>query len=188
MAGRIVGILSLQGAFIEHEECLKKCGAVPVQIRKPEQMDEVEGLIIPGGESTAIGKLMRDFGLDQKIIARSTEGMPIWGTCAGMILLAKDIIAMNQVHLKLMDISVRRNAYGRQVDSFETELQVDEIGFCRGVFIRAPHIEKVWGETRIMASFEERVVMAKEGNLIVTSFHPELTEDLSIHKYFLEMI
>jgi 5'-phosphate synthase pdxT subunit len=151
VAGRKVGILSLQGAFIEHEACLNKCGAQPVQIRKPQQLDEVEGLIIPGGESTAIGKLMHDFGLDEKITARSGEGMPIWGTCAGMILLAREIIEMDQVHLNLMDISVRRNAYGRQVNSFETELKVEEIGICKGVFIRAPRIEKVWGETKIMS-------------------------------------
>jgi 5'-phosphate synthase pdxT subunit len=188
VAGKRIGILALQGAFIEHEDSLRKCGACPIQVRTAQEMEEIEGLIIPGGESTTIGKLMQAYGLDDKIKARHAEGMPIWGTCAGMILLAKEIDEFEQEHLNLMDIRVRRNAFGRQVDSFETELDVVGIGRSRGVFIRAPYVEKVWGEARVLAYHQERIVMVQEGKLLATAFHPELTEDLSIHNYFLEMI
>ena len=188
MAGKRIGILALQGAFIEHEASLRKCGASPRQVRTAQEMDEIEGLIIPGGESTTIGKLMQAYGLDEKIKAKHAEGMPIWGTCAGMILLAKEIAEIEQVHLSLMDIGVRRNGFGRQVDSFETELEVAGIGQSRGVFIRAPYVDKVWGEARVLAYHQERIVMVQEGKLLATAFHPELTEDLSIHSYFLEML
>lgn len=188
MAGKKVGILALQGAFIEHENCLRKCGAQPRQIRTGQELAEVEGLIIPGGESTAIGKLMQAYGLDEKIKDRCEQGMPIWGTCAGMILLAREIVQTEQPGLKLMDMAVRRNGFGRQVDSFETELEVTGIGQCRGVFIRAPYVEKVWGEARILAYYQERIVMVQEAKRLATAFHPELTGDLSIHRYFLEML
>jgi 5'-phosphate synthase pdxT subunit len=187
VAGKKIGILALQGAFIEHEAALHKCGACPRQVRTAQELDEIEGLIIPGGESTTIGKLMQAYGLDDKIKARHAEGMPIWGTCAGMILLAKEIVEIEQVHLSLMDIRVRRNGFGRQVDSFETELEVEGIGRSRGVFIRAPYVDKVWGEAQVLAYYQERIVMVQEGKLLATAFHPELTEDLSIHSYFLEM-
>jgi 5'-phosphate synthase pdxT subunit len=180
--------LALQGAFIEHEVALRKCGALPRQVRTVQDLEQVEGLILPGGESTTIGKLMQAYGMDEKIKTRCVEGMPIWGTCAGMILLAREIVAMNQTGLQLMDMAVRRNGFGRQVDSFETELEVAGVGRCRGVFIRAPYVEKVWGETRILAYYQERIVMVQEGNRLATAFHPELTEDLSIHSYFLEML
>jgi 5'-phosphate synthase pdxT subunit len=188
VAGRRLGILALQGAFIEHEVALRKCGALPQQVRTGQDLEQVEGLILPGGESTTIGKLMQAYGLDEKIKTRCAEGMPIWGTCAGMILLAREIVAMNQTGLQLMDMAVRRNGFGRQVDSFETELEVAGVGHCRGVFIRAPYVEKVWGETRPLAYYQERIVMVQEGNRLATAFHPELTEDLSIHSYFLEML
>ncbi len=188
MAGKRIGILALQGAFIEHENALSKCGASPRQVRTAQELDEIEGLIIPGGESTTIGKLMQAYGLDDKIKARHAEGMPIWGTCAGMILLAKEIAEIEQVHLSLMNIGVRRNGFGRQVDSFETELEVEGIGRSRGVFIRAPYVDKVWGEARVLAYHKELIVMVQEGKLLATAFHPELTEDLSIHSYFLEMV
>jgi len=188
VAGKKVGILSLQGAFIEHEQSLQRCGAQPRQVRTVQDLDEIEGLIIPGGESTTIGKLMKAYGLDEKIKARNAEGMPVWGTCAGMILLAREIVEMDQVQLNLMDISVKRNGFGRQVDSFETELKVEGIGSCKGVFIRAPYVEKVWGEARIMACHKEHIVMVQEGRLLATAFHPELTNDLSIHNYFMEML
>jgi len=188
VAGKKIGILSLQGAFIEHEQSLQRCGAQPRQVRTVQDLDEIEGLIIPGGESTTIGKLMRAYGLDEKIKARCAEGMPVWGTCAGMILLAREIVEMDQVQLNMMDISVKRNGFGRQVDSFETELNVEGIGSCKGVFIRAPYVEKVWGEARIMASHKQRIVMVQEDKLLATAFHPELTNDLSIHSYFMEML
>lgn len=151
-------------------------------------MDDIEGLILPGGESTTIGKLMQEYGLIEKIRARHAEGMPIWGTCAGMILLAREIAEMDQVSLGLMDIAVRRNGFGRQVDSFETELKVEGINHCRGVFIRAPYVERVWGDAQILAYYEDKIVMVQEGKLLATAFHPELTDDPSIHSYFLEML
>lgn len=187
MVGKRIGILSLQGAFIEHEAAVRKCGANPRQIRTASELDEIDGLIIPGGESTTIGKLMQAYKLEDKIKNRYAEGMPIWGTCAGMILLAKEIADIEQVQLSLMDIRVKRNGFGRQIDSFETELEVEGIGRSRGVFIRAPYVEKVWGEAKVMAYRQEKIVMVREGKLLATAFHPELTEDLSIHHYFLEM-
>lgn len=188
MAGNKVGVLALQGAFIEHEQSLRKCGAEPHQVRTIRDLERVDGLIIPGGESTTIGKLMQTFGLDQKIIERCRQGMPLWGTCAGMILMAREIAEDEQPSLKLMDIRVRRNAFGRQVDSFEADLQIEGIGHCRGVFIRAPYVEKAWGTTRIMAYYRGKIVMVQQANLLATAFHPELTQDLSIHRYFLEMV
>lgn len=188
MAGKRVGVLALQGAFVEHEAALQKCGARPCQVRTVQDIDEIEELIIPGGESTTIGKLMHAYGLIEKIQKRYAEGMPIWGTCAGMILLAREVVGMEQVHLNLMNIAVRRNGFGRQVDSFETELQVEGINHCRGVFIRAPYVEKVWGNARILAYHQDKIVMVQQGTLLATSFHPELTDDPSIHDYFLEML
>lgn len=186
MAGKKIGVLALQGAFIEHEACLKKCGVEAVQIRKAEEMDDIDGLIIPGGESTTIGRLMREYGIDAKILKRVQEGMPVWGTCAGMILLAKEL-DQDEPWLKLMDIKVKRNAYGRQVDSFETELDIKGVGKIRGVFIRAPYVEKVWGEAEVLCVHDDKIVMVKQGKLLATSFHPELTDDLRLHKYFVEL-
>jgi 5'-phosphate synthase pdxT subunit len=151
-------------------------------------LDEIAGLVIPGGESTTIGKLMITFGLDGVIKERAKEGMPIWGTCAGMIMVAKEVADSDQFRLGLMDIGVRRNAFGRQVDSFETNLDIEGLGQARGVFIRAPYVDKVWGEARVLAQHEGKIVMVQEGNnLLATAFHPELTDDLDVHKYFLAM-
>lgn len=189
MAGKkVIGVLALQGAFVEHEAAIEKCGAQACQVRKPEQLQEVDALIIPGGESTTIGKLMREFGLEQAILDRAAQGMPIWGTCAGMILLAKEIDNSDQLRLGLMDMKVKRNAFGRQVDSFEADLDIDNIGTTRGVFIRAPYAEKVWGEARIMARYQNKIVMVQQNNLLSTAFHPELTQGLCIHRYFLDMV
>ncbi len=188
MAGKKIGILALQGAFIEHEAAIKRCGAEARQIRTRDELEAVDGLIIPGGESTTIGKLLKATRLDEKIIAQYQEGMPIWGTCAGMILLAKEIVDMQQPGLELMNITVRRNAFGRQVDSFETELEVADIGLCRGVFIRAPYVEKIGAGVRVMAYHDGKMVMVEEGQLLATAFHPELTQDTSIHDYFLQKI
>jgi 5'-phosphate synthase pdxT subunit len=188
VAGKKIGILALQGAFIEHQHALQRCGAQSVQIRTVKELESVEGLIIPGGESTTIGKLMKLVNLDEAIKQRNLAGMPVWGTCAGMILLAKDIVGMDQVHLDLMDISVIRNAYGRQVDSFEADLEVAGIGNTRGVFIRAPYVEKVWGEAKVLATHHDKIVMVQEGQLLATSFHPELTLETCIHDYFLNMV
>lgn len=188
MAGKKVGVLALQGAFVEHEAALRKSGAQPCQVRTVRELAEVNGLIIPGGESTTMGKLMQAYGLLEPIQKRCREGMPIWGTCAGMILLAREIVEIEQISLNLMDMAVRRNAYGRQVESFETELQVEGINHCRGVFIRAPYVERAWGDTQVLATYQDKIVMVKENNMLATAFHPELTDDLSIHVYFLEML
>lgn len=187
MAGKKIGVLAMQGAFMEHEYAVRRCGAESVQIRKPEELKMVDALIIPGGESTTIGKLIRKYELDEEIKAQSGAGMPIWGTCAGMILLAKEIAESEQPHLGLMDCRVIRNGFGRQVDSFETELQINNLGTSKGVFIRAPFIEKVWGEADVLSMFEQRIVMVQQGKLLATAFHPELTSDLSIHDYFIKM-
>ncbi len=188
MAGKKVGVLALQGAFVEHEAALLKSGAYPTQVRTIQELEQVEGLIIPGGESTTMGKLLMAYGLLEPIQKRCHEGMPIWGTCAGMILMAREIVEMKQVGLDLMDMAVRRNAYGRQVESFETELQVEGINRCRGVFIRAPYVERVWGNAQVLSTYQDKIVMVKEKNMLATAFHPELTNDLSIHVYFLEML
>ena len=185
-----VGVLALQGAFREHRVMLEQCGVEAVEIRKPEELDSVAGLIIPGGESTTIGKMLVDWGLMEKIKSRASEGMAIYGTCAGMIVLAKDIIGSNQPRLGLMDIKVRRNATGRQRESFEADLQVPEFGPepVRAVFIRAPYIENVGPEVKVLAWVDKHAVVARQGRLLATSFHPELTRDDRIHKYFIAMI
>lgn len=184
-----VGVLAMQGAFREHGKVLESCGCEPVEVRKAEHLEGLAGLIIPGGESTAIGKLLVDFGLLDKIQALGRKGFPIFGTCAGLILLAKDIVDSNQPRLGLMDITARRNAYGRQVDSFEIDLPVPELGEnpIRAVFIRAPYIEKAGPEVKVMASFREKVILARQGNLLAAAFHPELTDDFRLHKYFVSM-
>ena len=184
-----IGILALQGSVREHKEALKKCGVEPVEVRLPEDMDNIYGLIIPGGESTTIGKLMHESGLDREIVRRHELGMPIYGTCAGAILLAKDIIGSKQPNLGLADISIKRNEYGRQIDSFETYLSI--AGFekpFRGIFIRAPVIDSLYNGAKIMAEFMNKPVMVQQGNILISTFHPELTDDIRIHKYFIGMI
>lgn len=189
MAGKKVGILALQGAFIEHEQAFSKCGAQSMQVRTPAQLAEVDGLVIPGGESTTIGKLMQQYGLDQAIQEQFDAGMPIWGTCAGMILLAREISDSDQFRLGLMDIRVKRNAFGRQIDSFEADLEVAGVGKTRGVFIRAPYVEKTWGDARVLAKYHDKIVAVEQDNkLLSTAFHPELTERGEIHHHFLSML
>ncbi len=185
-----VGVLALQGAFREHRWMLERCGAEAAEIRKPEELDDVAGLIIPGGESTTIGKMMVDWGLMDKIKLRASQGMAIYGTCAGMILLAAEIIGSDQPRLGLMDIAVQRNAFGRQRESFEADLLAPEFGETpvRAVFIRAPYIERVGPAVTVMATVNGKIVIARQGKLLATAFHPELTEDDRIHRYFLKMI
>ncbi len=185
-----IGVLALQGAFREHRWMLERCGAEAVEVRKPGDLDGLAGLVIPGGESTTIGKMLVDWGLMDKIKDRAAAGMAIYGTCAGMILLAKDIIGSDQPRLGLMDITVRRNAFGRQRESFEADLEVPEFGAApvRAVFIRAPYIESAGPDVKIMAAVDDNIVIARQGNFLVTAFHPELTADDRIHKYFIAMI
>lgn len=184
-----IGVLALQGAFREHRWTLERCGAEAVEVRRPEELSDIAGLVIPGGESTTIGKMMVDWGLMDAIKIRYAQGMAIYGTCAGMILLCKDIIGSDQPRLGLMDASVRRNAYGRQRESFEADLQVPEFGEqpVRAVFIRAPFIEQAGPSVKVMAEVNGKIVIARQDKLLVTAFHPELTRDDRIHQYFIGM-
>ena len=184
-----VGVLGLQGDFAEHLHTLERIGAEGVDVRRPDQLDEIDALIIPGGESTTIGKLAQRFELIPKLKDRIAHGMPVWGTCAGAIFLAKDVPAHPHPILGVMDISVERNAFGRQLDSFETDLEVS--GFdspYHAVFIRAPKIAKVGKSVEALAKLDDgTVVAARQGNLLATSFHPELTKDDRFHRYFLTL-
>ena len=189
-----IGVLALQGDFAEHQVMLQNLGVEVVEVRLPEQLRDLDGLIIPGGESTTIGKLAEDFGLIEPLRSFG-EQKAIWGTCAGAIFLSKDA-RRRQPLLGLMDIKVERNAFGRQIASFEIDLhvpalsQVDDEGRpYHAVFIRAPLIESVQGEAQILATLEDgRIVAAQQGRLLATSFHPELTGDERFHRYFLQLV
>jgi 5'-phosphate synthase pdxT subunit len=188
-----VGILALQGDFREHEEMLGRIGAPSLQVRLPKHLEQVDRLIIPGGESTAIGKLLVLYNLLEPIRERGRNGMPIWGTCAGAILLAKRIAEGRQAGqpaLSLMDITARRNAFGRQLDSFEAKLAVDALGDdpLNTVFIRAPILEAPGPDVVVLATLDDgRIVAAQQHQLLATCFHPELTGDDRFHRYFLEL-
>ncbi|AEH51873.1 pyridoxal 5'-phosphate synthase glutaminase subunit PdxT [Pseudothermotoga thermarum] len=186
----IVGVLGMQGAFREHIVAVQKLGVEAIVVKTIEDLNRVHGLIIPGGESTTIGKLARLTGLADRIIERANEGMPIFGTCAGMILLAKNLLNYpDQYTFKLMDITVERNAYGRQVESFEVDLYVPIFNKkIRAIFIRAPKVVKVGENVKVLAEHEQTPVLVQENNLLASSFHPELSDDLTVHKYFLEMV
>lgn len=187
-----IGVLALQGAFIEHQKALGQLGAQTFQVRLPEQLAGLDGLVIPGGESTTIGKLATDYGLIDPLREFARE-KPTWGTCAGLIFLAKDIGINSQPILGLMDVHVNRNAFGRQRDSFETDLQIqgiedDERPF-HAVFIRAPIVNRVENTVDVLAQIEDGPVVAvRQGHLLGTSFHPELTDDLRVHAYFYDMV
>lgn len=183
-----IGVLALQGSFKEHIEMLKKCDVEAKEIRLPSDLDGVDGLIIPGGESTAMGNLIREYKLDKKIENKYKEGMPIFGTCAGAVLLAKEITNSNQQRLGLMNISIKRNSYGRQIDSFEANIEINGLGRFKGVFIRAPAIENIYNGVEVLSEFNGRAVLVKNGNLLAATFHPELTDDARLHKYFVEMV
>lgn len=185
-----VGVLALQGAFIEHENILARIGVEPVEVRLPGELEGLDGLILPGGESTTIGQVAERWGLLEPIRAFARSGRPLWGTCAGMVLMAKEVVGgvSGQPRLELMDVVVRRNAFGRQVDSFEVGLEVPALGEepFHAVFIRAPRIERVGKEVEILARLEDGAVVAvRQGNLLATAFHPELTDDDRFHRYFL---
>ena len=186
-----IGVLAMQGAFIEHINILQRVKADAVPVRLPEHLEGLEGLIIPGGESTSISKLMKDYNLMEPVRDMALKGLAIMGTCAGMILLAKEISDADASPLGLMDIKVRRNAFGRQVDSFETMLAIPALGDepFPAVFIRAPFIERVYGDARVLARLpDETIVAARQGKLLATAFHPELTGDLRFHEYFIDII
>ncbi len=186
-----IGVLASQGAFAEHIAKLRQLGVEAVPVRLPEELEGLDGLIIPGGESTSIGRLLRDYRLADKIIDRARHGLPIFGTCAGMILLARKNSDIYPDPLELMDITVRRNAFGRQRESFETELLVPVLGEkpFPGVFIRAPLIEPANGQVEILARLADGTIVAvRQGKLLALAFHPELTDDLRFHQYFLDIV
>ncbi len=186
-----IGVLALQGAFREHMMMLEALGIESSAIRLPSQLADLSGLIIPGGESTAIAKLMVAYGFYEPIRQHHAAGLAVWGTCAGAILVAKDILdaVPGQESLALMDITVRRNAFGRQVDSFEADLDFAHLAErFRGVFIRAPWIEMAAPDVEVLATHDGRAVAARQGTLLATAFHPELTGDPRVHRYFAEEI
>ncbi|MBI1743846.1 pyridoxal 5'-phosphate synthase glutaminase subunit PdxT [Candidatus Acetothermia bacterium] len=183
-----VGVLGLQGDFREHLQTLQSLEVEARDVRTIDQLNETQGLIIPGGESTTISLLMERTGLMDALQKKAREGFPVYGTCAGMILVAKEVTNYRKSYLSLIDISVRRNAYGRQVDSFEADLNIKSVGLFRAVFIRAPQIERVGAKVEILAEHNSLPVMARQKNILVSSFHPELTGDTRIHEYFINMI
>ncbi|MBI5879935.1 MAG: pyridoxal 5'-phosphate synthase glutaminase subunit PdxT [Chloroflexi bacterium] len=187
-----IGVLALQGAFREHVQMLRRMGVPAVEVRLPDDLAAVDGLIIPGGESTTIGKLARAYGLIEPIRAMAQAGKPVWGTCAGMILLAADI-GPEPPHVGVLDVRVRRNAFGRQTESFEVDLPVPAVNGhgepYHAIFIRAPLIEAAGPGVQVLASLPDgTMVAARQRNLLATSFHPELTSDDRFHRYFVEQV
>jgi 5'-phosphate synthase pdxT subunit len=184
-----IGVLALQGAVREHCNSLRACGVEPVEIKYQQQLAQIQGLIIPGGESTTVGKLLARYGMLDILTEMGRKGFPIFGTCTGLILLAKEISGSTQPHLGLMDITVERNAFGRQIASFEKDIAISELGSpdFHAIFIRAPYISKVEAGVQIMAQYDGKILMARQENLLAASFHPELTPDLRIHQYFLKL-
>jgi 5'-phosphate synthase pdxT subunit len=187
---RAVGVLALQGDFREHREILESMGHNVIEVRKPAQLGDLDALIIPGGESTTIARLILSNGFQQPLRHFCASGQPVWGTCAGAILLAKHVDNLDRPGIETMDIAVRRNAFGRQVDSFEADLAIEGLdgGPFRAVFIRAPIFESVTSPAHAIATLSDgTIVAARQGNLLATSFHPELAGDTRLHEYFLSL-
>ncbi len=184
-----IGILALQGAFVEHAQALRRLRAEAVEVRLPRELEGLDGLIIPGGESTTISLLMDSFGLRQPLLEAAKLGLPIWGTCAGMIMLSKGVADARVHSLDLMDLKVIRNAFGRQVESFEADLPVPALGGSfRAIFIRAPIVESAGEGVEVLSRLPDgRIVAARQGKLLATAFHPELTDDPRFHELFLGM-
>lgn len=186
-----VGVLALQGGVEEHLTLLESFSEVVVSpVKKRNELTKLDGLIIPGGESTTIGRLMEVFDLKETLIKLGREGVPIWGTCAGMIMLATDIIGEEENHLGLMDIQVKRNGYGNQLSSFRTEAEVPAVAeeSLPLVFIRAPYVTEVGSEVEVLARVNENIVAVEEKNFLATSFHPELTTNVKFHQYFVDKV
>ncbi|MEV6334877.1 pyridoxal 5'-phosphate synthase glutaminase subunit PdxT [Nocardia vinacea] len=193
----IIGVLALQGDVREHVAALAECGAQPVLVRRASELAAVDALVLPGGESTAISKLLEVFELLEPVRARLREGMPAFGSCAGMILLASEVLDTrpDAKHLSGIDMTVRRNAFGRQVDSFETDLDFAGLtdGPVRAVFIRAPWVERVGAGVEVLATVPSgpaagRIVAVRQGKVVATSFHPEVTGDLRVHRMFVDLV
>ncbi|MGB8453751.1 MAG: pyridoxal 5'-phosphate synthase glutaminase subunit PdxT [Anaerocolumna sp.] len=185
----VIGVLALQGAFIEQENTLKKLDVDFFEIRKKSDLNRsFDGLILPGGESTVMGKLLRELGLFNSLKERLLCGLPVMGTCAGLILLASHITDSDTVHFGTLPVTVRRNAYGRQLGSFFTEGLVEDLGKVPMKFIRAPYIESVHDTTKILATVDNRIVAVRYKNQLGVAFHPELTDNLAIHRYFINIV
>jgi 5'-phosphate synthase pdxT subunit len=186
----IIGVLSLQGDVIEHINHIKKAGHIGVEVKTKQDIDAIDALILPGGESTAIGKLLKITELEAYLREKIVNGLPVWGTCAGMILLAKDIDGEDRVHLGIMNIKVKRNAYGTQLDSFSIQKTVENISNdpIDMVFIRAPYIEEFSKSVKPLIYVDGNLVAARENNILVTSFHPELTDNTTFLNYFINEI
>jgi pyridoxal 5'-phosphate synthase pdxT subunit len=189
-SGVRVGVLALQGDVEEHLAALAACKVEGVRVKTVEELNAVDGLIIPGGESTTIANLLERFKLHKPLLERAKAGMPVWGTCMGMIVMAEKVVGSKQPTLGLLHIEVKRNAFGRQIESTEEPLQIEGLEGkpFPGVFIRAPWIESAWGGAHVLAFVDGKGVMVWQNNFLGTSFHPELTDDLRIHKYFLQMV
>lgn len=184
-----IGILALQGAFQEHKNILDSLNVDNCLLKTKEQLEDLDGIILPGGESTAMGKLLRDFDILEPLREKIKNGLPVFGTCSGMILLAEKLSNSEVVHLGVMGIEVKRNAYGRQLGSFETETDFKGIDKkVKMVFIRAPYVENTKEGVKILATVNGNIVAVREKNMLAVSFHPELTNDTSVHEYFLDII
>lgn len=186
-----IGVLALQGDFAEHSAAFKETGVGTQEVRRLEEFGQIDALVIPGGESTTMAHLLDIYQLRKPLLEKAKEGLPIWGTCAGMILMANSLTDNRPTPLGLMDIDITRNAFGRQVDSFEMPISIPCVGTDQfpAIFIRAPVINKVGNDVEVLARLEDqRIVAARQGNRLATAFHPELTHDNRLHRYFLEMV
>ncbi len=185
-----IGVLALQGAVAEHIRILSGLNTEAFAVKKAEQLKDCDGLVLPGGESTTMGKLLVKYDMVEALKAFHADGKPIFGTCAGLILLAKRIEGQDEIHLGLMDIAVNRNAFGRQRESFETDLRVEGVADdFRAVFIRAPYVTRVGEGVQVLSRFQDKIVAVEQGgNLLAAAFHPELTEDPRMHRYFVRMV
>ena len=185
-----IGVLSLQGDVEEHIDALIAAKAEARPVKTVDDLEQVDALVIPGGESTTVAEMLGRFGLTKPLHDRVKSGMPVWGTCMGMIVLAKKIHGSKQPTLGLLSIEVKRNAFGRQVESAEVPLEIEGLGGkpFPGVFIRAPWIESSWDDARVLAKLDGHGVMVRQGRILGTSFHPELTDDLRVHRYFADMV
>jgi len=183
-----VGVLSFQGGVIEHLNQIESLGNIWIEVKKEKDLEDIDAIILPGGESTTIGNLLNITGLIEPLKEKIKNGLPTWGTCAGMILLANEIEGQESNHLKVMDIKVKRNAFGTQIDSFKTHKVIDEVSHEKMelIFIRAPYITDLKENVKVLCEVDNKIVAAKQDNIIVTSFHPELTDDLRFLDYFLK--
>jgi 5'-phosphate synthase pdxT subunit len=184
-----IGVLALQGDVEKHAQAVERAGGEPVEVRTAEALAEVDALVLPGGESTTQGKLLERYDMMEPLRQRTASGMPVLGTCTGLILLAREILGSDQPRIGALDVDVRRNAYGRQVDSFETEVEVPPLGEApmQAVFMRAPVIERVGPEVEVLASVQGKPVLVRQDRILGCAFHPELTEDTRIHEWLVRM-